>query len=270
MESLSLPANLRISLKTLTSSPKSPIPFLLPRVGARNHAVPFLRAQATAALLRRSEHDVIVVGAGIIGLSIARQLLLGSDLSVAVVDAGVPCSGATGAGQGYIWMAHKTPSSETWELALRSKQLWEELVESLKRRGLDPLRVLGWKKTVLLRVWAWLLLLSDVVYMILEWGMALNRLWGRWSGDKHDFERSLLIGRTMKELAILKERVELLSLAGLPAEFLSSSSLIYREPELYVGKEGAAAFFPDDCQLDAFQTVCFIEKVACKKFQIFV
>lgn len=43
-------------------------------------------------------YDVVVVGAGIIGLSIARQLLIGSHLSVAVVDAAVPCSGATGAG----------------------------------------------------------------------------------------------------------------------------------------------------------------------------
>lgn len=42
--------------------------------------------------------DVVVVGAGIIGLSIARDLLLRSNLSVAVVDASVPCSGATGAG----------------------------------------------------------------------------------------------------------------------------------------------------------------------------
>lgn len=47
----------------------------------------------------RSEHDVVVVGAGIIGLAVARQLLLSSDLSVAVVDAAVPCSGATGAGE---------------------------------------------------------------------------------------------------------------------------------------------------------------------------
>lgn len=42
--------------------------------------------------------DVVVVGAGIIGLSIARQFLTESDLSVAVVDAAVPCAGATGAG----------------------------------------------------------------------------------------------------------------------------------------------------------------------------
>ncbi|EOX93738.1 FAD-dependent oxidoreductase family protein isoform 3, partial [Theobroma cacao] len=42
--------------------------------------------------------DVVIVGAGIIGLTIARQFLIGSDLSVAVVDKAVPCSGATGAG----------------------------------------------------------------------------------------------------------------------------------------------------------------------------
>ncbi|MFS7944967.1 putative FAD dependent oxidoreductase, FAD/NAD(P)-binding domain superfamily [Helianthus anomalus] len=47
-------------------------------------------------------YDVVVIGAGIIGLSIARQLLNVSDLSVAVVDAAVPCSGATGAGASVV------------------------------------------------------------------------------------------------------------------------------------------------------------------------
>lgn len=50
-------------------------------------------------------------------------------------------------GQGYIWMACKTVGSEGWELALRSQKLWEELAESLKDQGLDPLQLLGWKKT---------------------------------------------------------------------------------------------------------------------------
>uniref|UniRef100_M4F8S4 FAD dependent oxidoreductase domain-containing protein n=1 Tax=Brassica campestris TaxID=3711 RepID=M4F8S4_BRACM len=47
---------------------------------------------------RSYSFDVVVVGGGIIGLTIARQFLTGSDLSVAVVDKAVPCSGATGAG----------------------------------------------------------------------------------------------------------------------------------------------------------------------------
>ncbi|XP_030934237.1 uncharacterized protein LOC115959794 isoform X2 [Quercus lobata] len=91
--------------------------------------------------------DVVIVGAGIIGLTIARQFLIGSNLSVAVVDKAVPCSGATGAGQGYIWMVHKTPGSDTWELAMRSRKLWEMLAESICDQGLNPLEVLGWKKT---------------------------------------------------------------------------------------------------------------------------
>ena len=41
---------------------------------------------------------MVIIGAGIIGLTIARQFLIGSDVSVAVVDKAVPCSGATGAG----------------------------------------------------------------------------------------------------------------------------------------------------------------------------
>ncbi|XP_054783069.1 uncharacterized protein LOC129290346 [Prosopis cineraria] len=91
--------------------------------------------------------DVVVIGAGIIGLTIARQLLIESDLSVAVVDKAVPCSGATGAGQGYLWMVNKTPGSEKWDLTLRSYKLWNMLAESLQKQGSNPLEELGWKKT---------------------------------------------------------------------------------------------------------------------------
>lgn len=57
------------------------------------------------------------------------------------------CLFVVASGQGYIWLAHKTPGSETWELAARSKQLWEELAESIRDQGKDPAEVLGWKKT---------------------------------------------------------------------------------------------------------------------------
>jgi ribulose 1,5-bisphosphate synthetase/thiazole synthase len=46
--------------------------------------------------------DVVIVGAGIIGLTVARHFLMDSDLSVAIIDKGVPCSGATSAGIPYI------------------------------------------------------------------------------------------------------------------------------------------------------------------------
>ena len=55
--------------------------------------------------------DVVVVGAGIVGLSTAATLLRQQDppLSVAVVDRKVPCAGATGAGGSQCncqWPAH--------------------------------------------------------------------------------------------------------------------------------------------------------------------
>ncbi|XP_064969447.1 uncharacterized protein LOC103974044 isoform X2 [Musa acuminata AAA Group] len=224
MESVARPfPNPNLNIRTLpSSSPRGS--FTVSRVTFdqwRNR--PRLRAgrhRPVAAVANpRSEHDVVVVGAGIIGLAVARQLLLSSDLSVAVVDAAVPCSGATGAGQGYIWMAHKTPGSETWELAARSKQLWEELAESIRDQGKDPAEVLGWKKT-----------------------------------------GSLLVGRTLEESYMLEERVKLLNQAGLQAEYLPASSLHLEEPALEIGKEGGAALVPDDCQLDASQTVVFIEE----------
>ncbi|WCJ37256.1 FAD-dependent oxidoreductase family protein [Euphorbia peplus] len=163
--------------------------------------------------------DVVIIGAGIIGLTIAHQFLTTSNLSVALVDKSLPCSGATGAGQGYIWMGHKSPECDTWDLTLRSHILWSMLAESIRDRGFDPLQVLGWKKT-----------------------------------------GSLLVSRRPEESEVLKKRVKQLSEAGLKADYLSSRDLRSEEPAVDVGEGGGAAFFPDDCQLDAHRTVAFIEK----------
>lgn len=72
---------------------------------------------------------------------------------------------------------------------------------------------------------------------------------------------SLLIGTSREEQPMLEERVKVLSQAGVRAQYLSSHSLCSEEPALDVGTEGAAVFVPDDCQLDAYQTVSFIQKV---------
>lgn len=66
-----------------------------------NHAPQHRLAPAAAVPVSSSngDVDVVVVGAGIIGLLVTRQLLLQhSDLSVALFDAKQPCAGATGAG----------------------------------------------------------------------------------------------------------------------------------------------------------------------------
>lgn len=60
---------------------------------------------------------------------------------------------------------------------------------------------------------------------------------------------------------MLEKRVEILSNAGLRGELLSSTALRSMEPEVDVGEYGGAAYFPDDCQMDAMRTISFIEKV---------
>lgn len=68
--------------------------------------------------------------AGIIGLFIAHALLKQKQHgTVAIIERKQLCSGATGAGQGYIWMAHRDPATPSWPLAARSKQLWAELTK---------------------------------------------------------------------------------------------------------------------------------------------
>ncbi|XP_011009331.1 PREDICTED: LOW QUALITY PROTEIN: uncharacterized protein LOC105114479 [Populus euphratica] len=129
--------------------------------------------------------DVVIIGAGIIGLTIARQFLIGSDLSVAVVDKDVPCSGATGAG------------------ILRN---------------------------ILIIIFRFVYFFLNIVFVLLCDG----------------YRAGILVKR--------------LSEAGLRAEYLTSDALRLKEPELEVGKDGGAAFLPDDCQLDAQRAVAFIQK----------
>ncbi|XP_039795909.1 glycine oxidase-like isoform X1 [Panicum virgatum] len=202
-----------------------------------------------------SNHDVVVVGAGIVGLTIARHLLLHTPLSVAVADAAVPCSGATGAGQGYIWMSHRMPGSDMWELAARSKQLWEELAAEVDGQGGGGAREkLGWMRTAL-KCSKWEKRLGARRG---SGGLVISSTYAE--GFTFRKQRRLLVGRTSEELATLEERTKVLSEAGIHAEFLSASSLHALEPALSVEKDGGAMFLPQDCQIDAFQAVSLIEK----------
>ena len=47
---------------------------------------------------------------------------------------------------GLLWMAHKTPGTAVWDLALRSQKLWQSLADNLQNKGIDPSQALGWKK----------------------------------------------------------------------------------------------------------------------------
>jgi hypothetical protein len=67
--------------------------------------------------------------AGIIGLLTA-ETLLARGLSVALVERKQLCAGATGAGQGYVWMAHRSPSTAVWDLAELSIFEWGRMLQA--------------------------------------------------------------------------------------------------------------------------------------------
>lgn len=75
------------------------------------------------------EADVCILGAGIIGLCTALALLQADPgLRVVLLDRAAPCSGATGAGQGYLWLAHRDVHSPLFTMAAQSRELWTELL----------------------------------------------------------------------------------------------------------------------------------------------
>jgi glycine/D-amino acid oxidase-like deaminating enzyme len=76
----------------------------------------------------RSQPDVVVVGAGIVGAACAYWLAR-EGLHVLICDAEFPGSGATAAGMGHIVVMDDSPAQLA--LTARSRTLWEELVPSL-------------------------------------------------------------------------------------------------------------------------------------------
>ncbi|MER5640524.1 FAD-dependent oxidoreductase [Kitasatospora sp. NPDC002227] len=80
-------------------------------------------------MLKRSPHDVVVIGAGVVGAACAYYATQ-AGLSVAVVDRGPVAGGTTGAGEGNLLVSDKEPGPEL-TLALYSTRLWQELAEEL-------------------------------------------------------------------------------------------------------------------------------------------
>jgi glycine/D-amino acid oxidase-like deaminating enzyme len=73
--------------------------------------------------------DAIVIGAGIVGASVALSLT-NAGFKVLVIDRGAVSSGTTGAGEGNILVSDKDPGAEL-TLALRSRDLWFEMQEDV-------------------------------------------------------------------------------------------------------------------------------------------
>ncbi|MBB4945464.1 glycine/D-amino acid oxidase-like deaminating enzyme [Kitasatospora gansuensis] len=81
---------------------------------------------------KRSPHDVVVVGAGVVGAACAYYAAQ-AGLAVTVVDRGPVAGGTTGAGEGNLLVSDKEPGPEL-DLALFSTGLWRTIAEQLGER----------------------------------------------------------------------------------------------------------------------------------------
>lgn len=182
---------------------------LLARSAAQNISV-----SARGAL----EADVVMVGAGIIGLSCCLSLLESdSKLSVVLIDQKEPCAGATGAGQGYIWLAHRDPSSPLWEVATRSKVLWEQ---KMAETGED----------------------ASLSQAAVEWQPI----------------GSMLIASCPDEAAALQAREHALCAAGINASYQSTSAAPSLEPAVSFRADGGALVVPHDSQINGRRTAAAV------------
>ncbi|MCU7821613.1 NAD(P)/FAD-dependent oxidoreductase [Kitasatospora sp. DSM 101779] len=80
-------------------------------------------------MLTQPSHDVVVIGAGVVGAACAYYAAR-AGLRVAVVDRGPVAGGTTGAGEGNLLVSDKEPGPEL-DLALLSTGLWRDLAEEL-------------------------------------------------------------------------------------------------------------------------------------------
>ena len=90
------------------------------------------------------DYEIIVVGGGVIGNSIAYYLSEFKASSIAVIDKGYPMCGASGSNQGWVWVHRKRPA---WyaEVAYFSAELYQHLhhkigdIEYKRTGGMVPI-----------------------------------------------------------------------------------------------------------------------------------
>lgn len=91
----------------------------------------------------RSSYDIVIIGSGVVGSSIAYHLSERKQKELLVIDKGFPLSGTSGSTQAWVWVHNKTPS---WygELSMYSAELYPFLekkigdVEYRRTGGIAP------------------------------------------------------------------------------------------------------------------------------------
>ena len=216
-------------------------------------------ASSSRAQLPVASADVVVVGGGIIGLSCALSLLRSpGNFSVALVEAEAATAGgggetraggalelrlpplprATGAGQGYLWLAHRPPGTPGWDFAVESLAMWRAEVLGLGEALSDassPSSRRPYERTD----WA----ARGSLLLAPEPGAAPSR-----GGDGEREAASPSGGG----LADCEARAAALRAAGLPgARALDSEQLFAAEPALARFERGAGGLFvPSDVQIN--------------------
>lgn len=92
----------------------------------------------------KNHYDIIIIGGGVVGNSIAYHLSERQEAEVLVIDKSFPLSGTSGSTQAWVWVHNKTPS---WygEFSMYSAELYPYLarkigdVEYRRTGGLSPL-----------------------------------------------------------------------------------------------------------------------------------
>lgn len=88
--------------------------------------------------------EVVIVGAGIIGCALARELA-SNGATVTVIDRGAPGSGTTAHGEGNVLVSDKGPGPEL-ELARLSRMLWPDTVAAIAEQcGPLTARLVEWE-----------------------------------------------------------------------------------------------------------------------------
>ena len=148
-----------------------------------------------------------------------------------VLESHHPCYGATGAGQGYIWLAHRQPDCPAWELAKRSRELWQGLVQPDAQPFLAPASHIGWQVSSVL---------CSQVHSPLS--NLQNVLCGQENG-------SILLGIGEGEDRQLAARHAMLGSVGISSCMLDERELREAEPALDGSKPMAGLLVSNDAQL---------------------
>lgn len=101
------------------------------------------RVRKKVNLIMTQHYDIVIIGCGVVGSSIAYHLSEKKQKEIAVIDQGFPLSGTSGSTQAWVWVHSKTPS---WygELSMYSAELYPFLekkigdVEYKRTGGLSP------------------------------------------------------------------------------------------------------------------------------------